>query len=153
MSVPFKYYFSEERFFWGKRGALIRGRRSLNISREKRGTNLREALFRAEALFRVNTVCCVNKKLFHIEVTLITKVIWVTKKYVVVWQRKLLCDTQKRDSRWLNMFSVTQKRNTCRQKIIPVVYRYMLHWLKKFCVARKISWYHTKTKIGEHKFH
>ena len=30
-----------------------------------------------------------------------------------------------------------QKRNTHLQKIIPVVYKYMLNLLKKFCVTRK----------------
>ena len=56
MSAPFIYYFSNECPFWEKRGALIRGRRSLNISRQKRGANSREVLFRTKALFRVNTV-------------------------------------------------------------------------------------------------
>ena len=32
MSAPFRYYFSKERLFCEKRGALIRGRCSLNIS-------------------------------------------------------------------------------------------------------------------------
>ena len=35
MSGPFKYYFSNELPFWEKRGSLIPGRRSLNISRQK----------------------------------------------------------------------------------------------------------------------
>ena len=48
MSAPFKYYFS--------RGALIRGRHSLNISSQTGGANSSEALFRAQALFQVNTV-------------------------------------------------------------------------------------------------
>ena len=39
MSAPFRYYFSKERRFAEKRGALIRGRRSLNISRQKVGAN------------------------------------------------------------------------------------------------------------------
>ena len=47
MSAPFKYYISNERSFWEKRGALIRGRGSLNISREKGDANSRETLFRA----------------------------------------------------------------------------------------------------------
>ena len=45
------------------------------------------------------------------------------------------------------MFSVAQKRNTCWQKIVPAVYKYMLYWLKTFCVARKIPWCSTKTKV------
>ena len=50
------------------------------------------------------------------------------------------------------MFSIAQKRNTCWQKIVPVVRKYMLHWLKKFCVARKILWCHKKVKAGVHNF-
>ena len=63
MRAPFKYYFSKEHLFWEKRGALIRGRRSLNISRQKGGANSREALSRAEALFRVNRVSNINNLL------------------------------------------------------------------------------------------
>ena len=39
---------------------------------------------------------------------------------------KKICDTQKRDLCWLNIFSIGQKMNTCLQKIVPVVYKYML---------------------------
>ena len=46
------------------------------------------------------------------------------------------------------MFSVAQKRNTYLQKIVPVVYKYMLNWLKRFCVAQKILWCCTKIKDG-----
>ena len=37
MSTPFKFYLSNERPFSEKRGALIRGRGSLNISHKKWG--------------------------------------------------------------------------------------------------------------------
>ena len=72
----------------------------------------------------------------------------VTKKYVVT--TKKICGTQNRDSCWLNMFSVTQKSNTCWQKIVYFVYKYMLHWLKKFCVAQKVLWCRTKIKVDMH---
>ena len=42
ISAPFKYnlnYFLNERPFWEKRRVLIRGRRLLNISRQKGGAN------------------------------------------------------------------------------------------------------------------
>ena len=70
MSAPFKYYFSNEGPFLEKRGVLIPGRRSSNISRQKEeggggggegggrgGASSREALFRTYALFRVNAAC------------------------------------------------------------------------------------------------
>ena len=56
MSTSFKYDFSNEHPFCEKRGAPIPGRCSLNNSRQKWGTNSTEALFRAKALFRENTV-------------------------------------------------------------------------------------------------
>ena len=56
MAATFKYYFSNERPFWEKRGALIRGRRSLNISRQNGNANSREALFWSKVFFRINTV-------------------------------------------------------------------------------------------------
>ena len=74
---------------------------------------------------------------------------WVTKKYVVA--TKKIMWHPKEDSCWLNMFSVAQKRNTCLQKMVPVAYKYMLNWLKRFCVARKILWCRTKIKDGTHK--
>ena len=67
--------------------------------------------------------CFVNKKIFRIEVSVATKIIWVTKKCCgnkeIMWHPK-------EDSCWLNMFSVAQKRNTYLQKMVPVVYKYML---------------------------
>ena len=71
---------------------------------------------------------------------------WVTKKYVVATKKYMW--HPKEDSRWLNTFSVAQKMNTYLQKMASVVYKYVLHWLKKFCVARKILWCHTKIKYG-----
>ena len=41
MSASFKYYVSNEHPFWEKRGALSRGGRSLNISRQMGGANSR----------------------------------------------------------------------------------------------------------------
>ena len=73
----------------------------------------------------------------------------VTKKYVVA-TKKIMWHL-KDDSCWLNMFSFAHKRNTCLQKIVPVGYKYMLNWLKKFCVARKILWCRTKIKDAVHK--
>ena len=73
---------------------------------------------------------------------------YVSHKKICCGNKKS-CDTQKeRPKCWLNMFSVAQKRVTCRQKIVPVVYKYMLYWLKKFCVAQKILWCRTKIKFG-----
>ena len=89
-------------------------------------------------------LCCVNKNIFHIELLLHTKIMWVKKNSL--WQQKRLFDTQK-NSRWLNMFSVAQKRIAWWQNIVPIVYKCMLHWLKKFWVAQKILLCHTKTKL------
>ena len=44
---PFKYYLLNERSFSEKREVLIRGKHSLNISRQKEGANSREVLFGA----------------------------------------------------------------------------------------------------------
>ena len=54
------------------------------------------------------------------------------------------CETQKnmlcmKEPCWLNMFSVTQKRNTCFKKMVPFACKYTLNSLKKFCVARKFG--------------
>ena len=51
MSAPFKFYFSNERPFGEKKGTLIRGRRSLNISCQKRG-----ATFKAGALSSIGAL-------------------------------------------------------------------------------------------------
>ena len=67
---------------------------------------------------------------------------WVTKKYVVA--TKKIMWHPKEDSCWLIMFSVAQKRNTYLQRMVPVAYKYMLNWVKKFCVAQKILWCRTK---------
>ena len=71
---------------------------------------------------------------------------WVTKICVVA--TKKIMWHPKENSCWLNMFSVAQKTNTCLQKMVPVAYRYMLNWLKNFCVPGKIFWYPTKIKDG-----
>ena len=55
-----------------------------------------------------------TRKIFHIKVRLPTKIMWVTTKYVV--SAKKIMWHQKRDSCWLNMFSVAQKRNTLKPK-------------------------------------
>ena len=74
----------------------------------------------------------------HTKVMSRTKIMWVTKKYVVA-RKKIMWHPKERPMlTMLNMFSVVQKINTCWQKIVPVVYKYMLCWLKKFCVARKL---------------
>ena len=55
-----------------------------------------------------------TRKIFHIKVRLPTKIMWVTTKYGV--SAKKIMWRQKRDSCWLNMFSVAQKRNTLKPK-------------------------------------
>ena len=55
-----------------------------------------------------------TRKIFHIKVRLPTKIIWVTTQYGV--STKKIMWRQKRDSCWLNMFSVAQKRNTLKPK-------------------------------------
>ena len=47
MNTPFKYYLSNERPFSEKTKGFIRGRRSLNISRQKGDANLMDPLFQA----------------------------------------------------------------------------------------------------------
>ena len=93
--------------------------------------------------------CCVNKKIFHIEVN-VAQQNYVSHKKICCGDKKIMWHP-KEDSCWLNMFSVAQKRNPCLQKMVPVAYKYMLNWLKKFCVARKILWCRTKIKDGVHK--
>ena len=89
--------------------------------------------------------CCVNKKnISHRSWCCANKIMWVTKN--MLWRQKIMWHP-KEDSCWLNMFSVAQKRNTCLQKMVPVAYKYMLNWLKKFCVARKILWFVQKLKM------
>ena len=93
--------------------------------------------------------CCVNKTIVsHRSWCCAIKLCGSQKN--MLWRKKELWHL-KEDSCWLNMFSVAQKRNTCLQKMVPVAYKYMLNWLKKFCVARKILWCRTKIKDGVHK--
>ena len=98
-------------------------------------------------------LCCTKsyiestKKIFHIKVGLPTKITWSQK---ICFGNKL-CDTKKRDSCWLDMFSVGHKRNTCWQKKVHVVSKYMFYRLEKFCVARKILWSRKKIKIDVYK--
>ena len=86
-------------------------------------------------------LCCVNKKIFDKKNMLRTK---IHKKYSqkvtknILWQQNKLWDTQKRGSCRVNMFWVARNGHACWQKIAPVVHNYMLYWLKKSCVARKI---------------
>ena len=96
-------------------------------------------------LLRVALKSCISKKIFHIEVTLCQN--YVSHKKYVVGTEKIISHPKVR----LNMFSVAQGRNTCWQKIVSVVYKYMLHWLKKFSVAQKIVWCRSKIKVGVHK--
>ena len=49
------------------------------------------------------------------------------------------------------MFTIAQKRNTSWQKLVLVVCKYTLYWLKKFCVTQKKLWYRIKIKVGVHK--
>ena len=47
----------------------------------------------------------------------------------MLWQKKILCGSKKRDSCWLNMFSGTQKKEYMLTKKVHAIYKYMLHWL------------------------
>ena len=76
---------------------------------------------------------------------------WVTKKYVVATNKIMWHPKEDSVSKRRLMFSVAQKMNTYLQKMVPVVYKCMLYWLKKFCVARKILWCRTKIKDSFHK--
>ena len=99
------------------------------------------------SVLAVQKNCYSTKKKNSHKVMLRTKIV-ESQKDVLRKQKNV---TTKRDSCSLNMFSVAQKENTCWQKkLAPVVYKYMLNWLKKFCVARKILWCRTKIK-GEHQ--
>ena len=64
--------------------------------------------------FRVaqKTMLC-QQKITLKEVMLRSKIMWVTLKYFIATKK---FDTRKRDSCWLNMFSVEQKRSTCWKK-------------------------------------
>ena len=90
-----------------------------------------------------------TKKIFHIEVNIVQQN-YVHHKKICCGDKKIMWHL-KEDSCWLNMFSIAQKRNLCLQKMVTVAYKYMLNWLKKFCVTRKILWYCTKIKDGVHK--
>ena len=80
-----------------------------------------------------------------------TKVTWTQKLSSWLWKQRKICHTQWRDSCWLNLFSVANKRNTCWQKIVCVTYKYKVYWSNKLSVARKILWRRTKTTAGVHK--
>ena len=90
---------------------------------------------------------CVNRKNISHKVN-VTQQNYVSHKKICCGNKKNYV-TPKKGSCWLNMFSVAQKRQTFFQKLVPVAY--MLNWLKKFCVARKILWCRTKIKDGVHK--
>ena len=67
--------------------------------------------------------CCVaqkTKKIFHIEVN-VAHQNYVSLKKIYSGNKKL-CDTQKKTH-----VSVAQKMNTYLQKLVPVVYKYMLY--------------------------
>ena len=91
---------------------------------------------------------CANKKNISNRSYVVQQNYVSYKKVCCGNEKNNFCDTQNRDSCWLYMFSVSQKRNTFFQKIVAAVYKYMLYWLKKFCVARKILWCRTKIKVG-----
>ena len=57
--------------------------------------------------------------LFHIEVNVAHQNYVRLKK---IYRKKKLCDTQKKTD-----VSVAQKMNTYLQKLVPVVYKYMLY--------------------------
>ena len=67
-------------------------------------------------LLRIAQKMLWQKKNFDIEVTLRTKIVSVTKKYVVT-TTKIMWHTEER----FMLTSVRKKRNTCWQKIVPVV--------------------------------
>ena len=56
------------------------------------------------------SLCCIDKKIFHIKIMLLTSITRDTKNYVMVTRK--LCQRQKK-SYWLNIFGVPQKRNIC----------------------------------------
>ena len=49
----------------------------------------------AHIMYMLHKNLCVNKRIFHIEVTLPTKIMWVTKKYVVA-TKKIMWHRNKR---------------------------------------------------------
>ena len=70
-----------------------------------------------------------HKKLLHVQRKLCVNKNVSYKSYVAqqnnVSHKKIVCGNQKRGSGRVNMFSAAQKRNTCRQKIIPIVCKYL----------------------------
>ena len=92
--------------------------------------------FLKEVIVLHKILFCVNKKVFQMKIILHTKIMWDTKNYVVPTKKYF-----------------TSKRNMFWQKVIHVVYRNMLHWLKTFFVPRNILWYRTKIKFGVHKYY
>ena len=100
-----------------------------------------------------------TKKIFHIKLRCAPKLCESQK--MCCGNKKKSFYTQKRDSCWLNMFSVAQKRNTC-WTIVPIVYVKLITKVldiniccidyKKFCIAGKILWCRTKIKGERKKF-
>ena len=76
-----------------------------------------------------------TKKIFHIKLRCAPKLCESQK--MCCGNKKKSFYTQKRNSCWLNMFSVAQKRNTC-WTIVPIVYKYMLNWLQKFWIQTSV---------------
>ena len=86
-------------------------------------------------------LCCTKtvvstKKIFHIEVN-VAQWNYVRQRKICYGDKKNY-DTQKKIHGDSICLVLHRKRNTCLQKMVPVAYKYMLNWLKKFCIARKI---------------
>ena len=83
--------------------------------------------------------------MFHVEVTLCRKIMWITNKYLaatktIMWQPK-------------EGLMLTKCGCCCKEKgfLLTKSSSYMLYWLKKFCVKRKKLWCRTRIKVGVHK--
>ena len=55
-------------------------------------------------------LCCIDKKIFHIKIMLLTSITRDTKN---CYGNKKIMSEAKKESYWLNIFGVPQKRNIC----------------------------------------
>ena len=87
MSAPFKFYFSNERPLGEKKGTLIRGRRSLNISCQKRGsTSKAGALSSIGALLSKYGINTTNTTSYFISIEAVARRCSINYISLKLWQ-------------------------------------------------------------------
>ena len=106
------------------------------------------------------STCCTKKVVLHKKLCCVNKKLFLHRSYVdqnYQSYRLKLCESQKNMWHQKKKLMLTKYVHCCTgkkymlTKKVHAIYKYMLHWLKKNYVARKILWCRTKIKVGVHK--